>query len=225
MTPQAPRANAFTALGLALTLGGPLLLASPPAQALYASAGAGAAVAGQSALCVLVAVVLLILRFGERVPLSAIGLARPTIRSVLWGLGLGFGVFIALALIVLALSQLGLFDNAKASAVVLDWPLPFRIAVAAAAGVIEEILYRGYAIERLTAIVGRRWVAAILALIAFSLAHVPFWGWSAIATPLVGGAFFTLIYLWRRDLMACIVAHSTIDLIGIVLVPALAAGG
>ena len=222
MTRSAPRANAFTALGLALALGGPLLLASPPAQSLYAAAGSGAAAAGQIALCGLVVVVLLILRFGEGAPLSAIGLVRPTARSVATGLAIGVGVFVALAAIVIGLSRLGLFDNAKASEVVLDWPLPFRIAVAAAAGVIEETLYRGYAIERMTAIIGRRWLAAFLALAGFALAHVPFWGWAGIATPLVGGAFFTVLYLWRRDLIACIVAHSTIDLIGIVLVPALA---
>lgn len=222
MMQSAPRANGFTALGLLLALGGPLLLASPPAQLLYAAAGPGAALAGQLALCGLVVVVLLILRFGEGAPLSSIGLVRPTIRSIATGLAIGVGVFVALAAIVIGLSRLGLFDNAKASEVVLDWPLPFRIAVAAAAGVIEETLYRGYAIERMTAITGRRWLAAVLALGGFALAHVPFWGWGGIATPLVGGVFFTALYLWRRDLIACIVAHSTIDLIGIVIVPALA---
>ena len=222
MTQAAPRANAFTALGLVLALGGPLLLASPLVQPLYARAGAGAAAAGQLALCGLAVVVLLVLRFGEGASLAAIGLVRPTILSVATGLGIGVGVFVALAAVVIGLSRLGLFDNAKASEVVLDWPLPFRIAVAAAAGVIEETLYRGYAIERMTAITGRRWLAAFLALAGFALAHVPFWGWSGIATPLVGGLFFTGVYLWRRDLIACIVAHSTIDLIGIVLVPALA---
>ena len=225
MMQSAPRANGFTALGLLLALGGPLLLASPPAQLLYAAAGTGAALAGQLALCGLVVVVLLILRFGEGGPLSSIGLVRPTIRSVGTGLAIGVGVFVALAAIVIGLSRLGLFDNAKASEVVLDWPLPFRIAVAAAAGVIEETLYRGYAIERMTAVIGRRWLAAFLALAGFALAHVPFWGWGGIATPLVGGVFFTALYLWRRDLIACIVAHSTIDLIGIVIVPALAAAG
>lgn len=200
----------------------PLLLASPFAQSAYAWAGPAAAAVGQATLCAVVVAVLLVLRYGEKASLSAIGLVRPRLRSVLIGLAIGVGVFVALAAIVLALLQFGLFDNKGASEVVLAWPLSFRIAVAAAAGVIEEILYRGYAIERLSAITGRRWLAAILALAAFSLAHVPFWGWAALATPLVGGAFFTVLYLWRRDLILCMVAHSTLDLIGIVLIPALA---
>ena len=180
---------------------------------------------GQTALIGLVGAVLLVLRFGERAPLSAIGLARPTPRSVLLGIGIGVGVYVVLALVAVGLMQLGLFDNTHASEVVLMWPLPYRIAVAVAAGLIEETLYRGYAIERLSALLGRRWLAAALGVAAFALAHVPFWGWAAIATPLVGGAFFAVIYLWRRDLVTCIVAHSTIDLIGVALIPALAGVG
>lgn len=176
-------------------------------------------------LCALVVLVLLVLRFGEGAPLSAIGLICPKLRSAGVGLTVGAAVFVSLALVAVALSQLGLFDNKQASETVLQWPLPYRIAVAVAAGLVEEVLYRGYAIERLAAVVGRRWIAGVVALLAFALAHVPFWGWAAIATPLVGGAFFTIFYLWRRDLIACIVAHSTIDLIGVALVPMLAGRG
>lgn len=198
------------------------MLESPPAQALYERAGSGAAAAGQAALAGLTVCVLLVLRFGEGAPLATIGLVRPHLRSIVVGLGIGIGVFVVLAAIALGLSKFGLFEDVQASGIVLAWSVPFRIVVAAAAGVMEEILYRGYAIERFAALVRRRWLAAVLALAAFALAHVPFWGWAAIATPLLGGAFFTLLYLWRRDLIACIVAHSTIDLIGIVLLPALA---
>ncbi len=56
-----------------------------------------------------------------------------------------------------------------------------------------------------------------------SAAHLPFWGLGAIATPLVGGAFFTLVYLWRRDLVACMVAHIAVDSVGLLVAPALLA--
>ena len=170
-------------------------------------------------------VVVAILRFGERLPLSAIGLVRPSAGSILRGVALGVGVYVGLALIALGLSSLGAFDNRAATDSILAWSLPLRIAVATAAGVVEELLYRGYAIERLTAMTRRRGLSTVLALLAFSLAHVPYWGLAGIAVPLLGGAFFSLLYLWRRDLVLCMSAHSTIDLIGLVLLPALAGLG
>ena len=74
----------------------------------------------------------------------------------------------------------------------------------------------------LTALTGSRWLAAILALAAFSAAHLPFWGLSALATPIVGGGFFTLVYLWRRDLVACMVAHIAVDSVGLLIAPLVA---
>ena len=38
--------------------------------------------------------------------------------------------------------------------------------------------------------------------------------------PYVGG-LVTLLYLWRRDLLLNMIAHSTIDAIGLIVVPAL----
>jgi membrane protease YdiL (CAAX protease family) len=213
--------NGWTIAGLLAALGGPLVLASPPAQSLYELAGAQAIYVGQAVLWALVFVVIAILRFGERQPLAAIGLVPPRGRSILLGLGIGVGVFAVLAALAAVLSHFALFDNKEASEVVLDWPLWFRIFVAASAGVIEETLYRGYAIERLAKIVGGHRIAAVISLAAFALAHVPFWGWGSLATPLVGGAFFAILYLWSRDLVACMVAHSLIDLVGIVVLPAL----
>ncbi len=142
--------------------------------------------------------------------------------SVLRGVAIGVGVYAVLMVIAVGLVTAGLFDNKTASREVLGWPIGWRIVVAGAAGIVEEILYRGYAIERLTLLTKRRGLAALIALAAFALAHVPFWGWAGIAVPLLGGAFFTLLYLWRRDLITCIVAHSTIDLIGVAILPALA---
>jgi uncharacterized protein len=84
------------------------------------------------------------------------------------------------------------------------------------AGVTEEIVYRGYAIERLTFLTGRRWLAALLAGAAFLVAH---WSWGATQLILVGFAtlIFTSLYLWRRDLLCCMLAHALADLIGFAL--------
>lgn len=94
------------------------------------------------------------------------------------------------------------------------WFLILDIVIVAAG---EEWLYRAYAIERLQALVGRPWLAGLLALAAFGLAHLPLWGPGVALTTLVSGGVFTALYLWRRDISALILAHVITDLYGLVL--------
>jgi uncharacterized protein len=88
-------------------------------------------------------------------------------------------------------------------------PVWFRVILGATGGMVEETLYRGYAVERLAMITGRPWLAGILSAVAFGLAHIPAWGMGfAIAADLPYGIVMTIFYLWRRDLLANILAHS-----------------
>lgn len=84
---------------------------------------------------------------------------------------------------------------------------------------IEELLYRGYAITRPSELTGSYLLASIASVIACSIAHVPMWGWAPAATTIVSGGIATLVYLWRQDMLALIIAHIATDLYGIVLAP------
>ena len=86
----------------------------------------------------------------------------------------------------------------------------------------EEMLYRGYAIARLSDLTGSRVLASIVSVVAFGLAHVPMWGWGPAATAIVSGGIVTAVYLWRQDIVALMLAHIATDLYGIVLAPHLA---
>ncbi|MFV0279475.1 MAG: CPBP family intramembrane glutamic endopeptidase [Rhodoblastus sp.] len=220
----APRGAKFwTLAGLFIVLAGPLLMTTAPMQKLYLMAGsAHASIAvAQSTMWILLALALACHAFGDRLPLSAVGLVRPRLRSILFGLGVGASVYVCLYAIAFALWKNGLFEAKAPAGEIMQWPLWLRLFMLVTAGVAEEALYRGFAIERLSALTGRRWLAALIALCAFVAAHMPFWGLGAIATPIVGGGFFTLIYLWRRDLVACMVAHIAVDSVGLLLAPAL----
>ncbi|MDE2578944.1 MAG: CPBP family intramembrane metalloprotease [Hyphomicrobiales bacterium] len=211
--------------GLGVTLAGPFFLSSEPAQNFYKLAGSdhGAVFLGQLCFTLTLVAALLCLTLGEKLPLASVGLVRPQLRSVLTGIAIGGGVFAVLFGAAVVLSHFGKFDTRQAAAVVLDWPLWLKIYAVVTAGVVEEAIYRGYAISRLTALTGRRWLAAALSLAAFVVAHLPFWGVGAIATPLIGGAFFTIVYLWRRDLIAVMSAHVMVDFVGLILAPMLGA--
>ena len=84
------------------------------------------------------------------------------------------------------------------------------------AGVVEEPLYRGYAIERLSAWTGSRWRGGALALLVFGAAHLPGWGLGPALVFTIAGAAGTVFYLWKGDLVALMIAHAVGDTIGLV---------
>jgi CAAX protease family protein len=79
----------------------------------------------------------------------------------------------------------------------------------------EELLYRSYAIERLTDLTGSPAIAVGISVLVFGLAHVPMWGWGPSMTTCLAGGIMTIVYLWRRDVVALSVAHIAADLYGI----------
>ena len=80
------------------------------------------------------------------------------------------------------------------------------------AGFVEELFYRGYAIERLRSLGWPRAAAAIVPLVIFSLLHYS-GGPVNILIAFILGGILTAFYLWRRDLVANIIAHFLVDFI------------
>jgi membrane protease YdiL (CAAX protease family) len=116
-----------------------------------------------------------------------------------------------------ALEALGLsgFDPGLATLQLLPvWYLVIVVVLVASG---EEWLYRAYAIESLQQTTGRPWLAGLVSLAAFTLVHLPFWGPGPALSIVVSGAIFTLLYLWRRDIVLLIVGHVATDLYGIVI--------
>ncbi len=157
------------------------------------------------------AVALLVLvRRSEGQPLTSIGLGTSRWwKSILWGL-----VIAALCGGVAGmLAHLTGYGHGPRSAAFEKLPRWLFMLIVLRAGLVEELFYRGYAIERLQALgLGRFWSAAI-PLVIFALAH---WtgGWSNIVMALALGAVLTVFYLWRRDLAANMIGHGLVDFIG-----------
>jgi uncharacterized protein len=96
-------------------------------------------------------------------------------------------------------------------------PIWLVFLVVLRAGVVEELFYRGYAIERLQALGLNRYWAGVIPLLIFGFGHVTN-GWANVVVALALGGVLTAVYLWRRDLIANMIGHFMIDLIS-VLVP------
>jgi membrane protease YdiL (CAAX protease family) len=100
---------------------------------------------------------------------------------------------------------------------VLSPPLWFLASLVLRAAIFEEIFFRGFMIERLSEIARSRWLAAALSLAAFTLAHLGGWGWAHLIVAGFGGFVLTVLYLWRRDLVANMIAHLVTNTVGFLL--------
>src|SRR5262245_6663560 len=89
---------------------------------------------------------ILIIRRGEHLPMRSIGLGTARWwKSILWG----FVIAVVSAVVVVALAYATSYGHGPGSAAFEKLPLWLITAIVIRAGVVEELFYRGYAIERL----------------------------------------------------------------------------
>jgi len=168
----------------------------------------------------LVVIVLCVIAFAvQRRGPSEFGIRRLGWRD---GLAALAGVIIAFALSgassrIVAMPS-SLTELQKMAAV----PLGLRIAVVLTAAVCEEFMYRGFGIEELACLIGKRWLAGLLSLILFTFSHAGLYGMSvALIIPALVGAVLTGLYLWRRNLPSCVLMHAIMDGMFLVVIPAM----
>src|SRR6478672_6149493 len=152
---------------------------------------------------------IVIIRRGEHLPMRSIGLGTARWwKSILWG----FIIAIVSAVAVGGLAHLAGYGHGPGSAAFEKLPLWLITAIVFRAGVVEELFYRGYALERLQMIGLRRSWSVAIPLVIFSLGH---WSGGAanILIAFAAGLILTGFYLWRRDLAANMIGHGLIDFV------------
>lgn len=165
----------------------------------------------------LVIIVLVYILFVERLPLSSIGFKRPR-----WGTLWAIPAAVVLVGGIVSISY-GLFPllhlhmNTAEMSKLMATPYWYRLILVARAAVCEEVLFRGYPIERIKELTGKSWIAAAVSWAAFTIAHLGSWGWAQLIVAGFGGIVLTALYLWRRDLPCNILAHFIADGSGFLL--------
>jgi membrane protease YdiL (CAAX protease family) len=86
---------------------------------------------------------------------------------------------------------------------------------------VEEVFYRGYLVERVTSLVGRRWVAALFSWLAFTGVHLRFFGLGPTLDVSVLSAALVLLYLRERSIWPCVVVHGLNGLFAYLVFPLL----
>lgn len=154
----------------------------------------------------------------ERQPLSSIGLKFDRLgMSVLVGLGYTVLLFALLLGILTIYQQLGISYGEGTS---ISKSLPVAALIVVRAGISEEVLYRGYALERVALLTGSKWIASIVAVAAFALFHFS-QGMPGIFIAGAMGTALTVLYWWKRSLLPLIIAHFMVDFVPNVLGPLL----
>ena len=209
------RAASLALIGIALALGLPFLGLG---KWLAPGDTIGAALAREAIWWGFGALILCWVIFAERKPLASIGLRRPHWGTLGWGLA---GAIAMMASVMLSYAvifpALGLTQNMRQTGAVASLPLWLLIATVVRAGIVEEILFRGYPIERIEALTGSTWLAALIPGAAFVLVHISSWGAAQLIVVAFGAIIMTALYLWRRDLVCVMIAHVATDLVGFLL--------
>jgi len=89
-------------------------------------------------------------------------------------------------------------------------------------GLAEELFFRGHFMTTLQKVLGHSipsmTVVVAITVIVFASLH-GYQGWVGILdTGLYGGLTISLLYLWRKRLTACIVAHGLFDTIAVIMI-------
>ena len=168
--------------------------------------------------------VVIVVLFWERQSLRSIGLRRLTVKEGLLSLLLGILLFVLVPTLVTLVEHIfGITTSTMGVVAALaKYPIWLRALLATRAGFVEEILYRGYPIERLNRLIGRIWPGALISLIIHTAIHIPPLGLGhtmGVVFPI--SAILTGLYVWKRNLTLNITVHFLIDFLALVLLPLL----
>jgi membrane protease YdiL (CAAX protease family) len=143
-----------------------------------------------------------------------IGIKKITVKEVLLALVLGIVLSLTVPVLTLIASQImPTAQEGDIASVTGTVPAALLLLGVLTAGITEEVLYRGYPIERITEITGNKWLAVLISVIAFVLPHIAGWNLThivAVVIPL--GIVLSGLYLWKRNLIFNMIVHIVIDL-------------
>lgn len=157
-------------------------------------------------------------KFAEGRDAASVGVrwdgSRPFCKRVAVGFAAMMGANIALAPLH---ERLGTEDLQEGMEAFGDTGLLGKLFIAATAGVTEELLFRGYALERLEEVTDSRLVAAVVTTAAFVLGHKgETWSWKSVLQIAQPATITTALYLRFRDLPALMAIHALNDAVGLI---------
>jgi membrane protease YdiL (CAAX protease family) len=211
------RASLLAGCGLAATLIFALL---PIGRWIAPGDSIGALLCREAFWWIFAAGVLIWLAFVERLPLTSIGFRWPTWKTFLFALAGAAAVLFMMILHMGVIVRVFHLDTTTVLAqqrMILSKPYWFRVVLVLRAAVVEEVVFRGYMIEKVRQLTGSGLLAVAVSVLTFTWAHYAGWGAVQLIPVFGAGTALALLYVWRRDLPSNMLAHFLTDGAGFLL--------
>lgn len=155
---------------------------------------------------------------------ALLGAAPPTWSGIGWGALAVVVIFAAMSAQLYAQRRRGGRSEQQQAQyqALLRQPFGYRCFLVATAAVTEEVLYRAYAIGVGAVVLGSLWLACVVSVIAFTLAHFR-WGLAHLLSVFVSAVVLTVLFVTTHNVWVCILAHAVVDGVGFLAMPAASA--
>ena len=208
--------SAILSTGLAIALGGPLLLVLASRRFIFDSLS----LPSRLSLWLLAIAALMMAALGGGPWLPRLGVKAFGLFDLVSTLVAIIAMLVGAILLQLLLSRLG-FKNAKGSELqqkVFAHSASYRFFIVVTAAVSEEVLYRGYAIGIGQEVWGSLAIAIAVSLFVFVAAHFTH-GAKALASVFWISLIMSFLFVVTGNLFACILAHFAVDAFGVLYAP------
>jgi uncharacterized protein len=162
-------------------------------------------------------ILLLWLTLAERLPLSSIGFRPPTWKGIVFGIVVAVVITAAMVLefaVIIPMFHLSTTAILARQQAIMRTPYWYRVQLVLRAAFTEEIIFRGYLIEKVRQLSKSATLAVIVSVAAFTYAHLRGWGPVHLISVGIGGLVLALFYVWRKDLPSNMLAHFLSDAVG-----------
>lgn len=155
----------------------------------------------------------------EKETLGSIGFGKFRWRHIWMGLIVFLLATIALIFSGMVLEANGLEPIRSLQAGLISLSISTLFGLFLTGTILEEIFYRGYLIERLSYLLGNRWLAGFVSWIVFTLVHLKFFGLGPTIDVSIISAALVIIYIREDSIWPCIVAHGINNLLSYLIFP------
>jgi membrane protease YdiL (CAAX protease family) len=153
--------------------------------------------------------------------INSLGFGRLTWKYLVWGV-LVYIVYLLISYGASAvLNSMELSDLRSLQPMLKEYSYPTLVGLFLTGTFFEEIIYRGYIIERFTLLTGKSWIGGLISWATFTFVHIQFFGLGPTLEVGILSIGLVLLYVRTRSLWPSIITHGINDVFAFLISPLL----